>query len=217
LVQAIDPNCLVTSAGFSTGNTQILSLSGVPASGTFVVNYNGNSSAAINWNDPIGTIQTKVQAVTGLTTALVTGSLAGESLTFDLSNVGGVLGLITISSNSLQTSAPAAITFSYNEGYTNTLSPSSKKNQFLVSSANIVITPMILSPTTATVAHTGNATFTGLGGYGTLVYSFVTNNSGGTINSSSGLYTAGSTPNVLDTIQVTDALGNTATATITVT
>lgn len=101
--------------------------------------------------------------------------------------------------------------------YTNTLTPTAKNKQFSVTAPNIVILPMILSPTTATVAHGGSKQFTGLGGFGTLTYSISVNNSGGTINSSTGLYTAGSTPSVTDTVLVTDSLSNTATATVTVT
>ncbi len=43
---------------------------------------------------------------------------------------------------------------------------------------------------------------------GTYSYSIHTNNSGGSINSSTGVYTAGSTPSVTDTVRVTDGLGN---------
>lgn len=217
IVQEIDPNCLVTNAGFSNAQTQVLTLSGVAASGAFKIGYNGNLSASIAWNDSISTIQTKVRAISGLSTAVVTGSIASQTLTFDLSTIASVLSLLTVSSNTLQTVAPAAITFSYNEGYTNTLVPASKKNQFAITSANIVILPMILSPPTAIVAHGGTQQLTGLGGYGTLTYSLTVNNSGGSINSSTGLYTAGATPSVVDTAQVMDALGNTATASITVT
>jgi hypothetical protein len=101
--------------------------------------------------------------------------------------------------------------------YTNTLSPTTKNKQFAVSSPNIIILPMILSPTSAVVVHGTTKQFTALGGFGAPTYAFTTNNSGGTINSSTGLYTAGSTPSVTDTIHVTDALSNTATATISVT
>ncbi len=215
LVQAIDPNTLVTAAGFSLGLTQTLGLSGVPASGTFVVNYNGNTSASINWNDSASAIQTKLQAVAGLTAATVTGSLASQSLVVALNST-QALGLLYVTSNSLQTAGAAAITFSYNEGYSNTLLPSSQKNQFLVSSANVIITAMQLSPASATVAHTATKQFAVYGGYGTYTWAFVTNNSGGTITSS-GLYTAGSTPSVTDTISATDVLGNTITGSITVT
>lgn len=216
-VQILDPNTLVTNAGFSTGQTQIFTLSGVAASGTFEINYNGNVSAAINWNDSIGTIQTKVQAVVGLTAALVTGSIASQSLTFNLTGITNVAALIYVVSNSLMTSAPAAITFAYNEGYTATLTPSSKQYQFVVSSPDIIITAIVLNPSTSQVAPLGSVTFIAAGGYSTYTYAISVNNSGGSINATSGVYTAGSTGLVSDTITVVDAFGNSATAVVTVT
>lgn len=215
LVQAIDPNTLVTGAGFSTGQTQILTLSAVAASGTFVVNYNGNASAAINWNDSIGTIQTKIQAVTGLSSALVTGSIASQTLTFNLTAITDVQSLLTVSANSLLTGGAVAITFAYNEGFTTTLSPTSKKNQFAVASANIIIVPVLLSPPSLTIARLGTQQFTASGGYGAYTYSLSVNASGGSINASTGAYTAGNTPGV-DTVRVTGTLGNTTTALVTV-
>lgn len=89
---------------------QTLTLSGVPASGTFEVTYNGNSSAAINWNDSPATIQSKVQAVPGLSQAVIAGDLLNQSITVILNGVYGVAPAITASLNSLQTSVPAAIT-----------------------------------------------------------------------------------------------------------
>ncbi len=216
-VQVIDPNTLVTNAGFSLGSTQILTLSGVAASGTFVVRYNGVNSAAINWNDAIGTIQSKVQAITGLSAALVTGSIASQTLTFNLTALDNVLSLLTVPTNSLATSGPVAITFAYNPGYTITLEPPTKQDQFIVTAANIIIVPMLLSPATTAVETTDDVQFTGYGGYGTYVFSIQTNNSGASINASTGLYTAGATPAVTDTVKVTDAQGNTATATVVVT
>jgi hypothetical protein len=124
------------------------------------------------------------------------------------------------------TSVPAAITFSLNEGYTNTLSPTQKKDKFILSASNIIILSMILSPTSVTVVPSATQQFAGLGGYGNqypatpstlnLVYSMQSAPSGGSINSSTGLYTAGATPGT-DIAKVTDAFGNTATATIVVT
>lgn len=216
-VQIIDPNTLVTNAGFSTGQTQIMTLSGVAASGSFVVNYNGNASASIAWNDSIGTIQTKIQAISGLSTALVTGSIASQTLTFDLSTIQSVLGLLYVTSNSLMTSAPVAISFSYNQGYANTLTPGSKQYQFIVSAANIIIIPIVLTPVSAQVAPSGTQTFSAVGGYGTYTFSLSVNNSGGSINASTGLYTAGATPNVKDTVKVIDLLGNSQTVIVQVT
>lgn len=217
LVQEIDSNTLVTVAGFSDGLVQILNLSGVAASGTFKVNYNGAQSAAINWNDAIGVIQTKVRAVTGLSTVTLTGSIASRVITITLTSIVSAQGLIYVSNNSLATVAPAAITFTYDEDFSNTLTPTVKKNQFIVSEENIIILPMILSPTTVSVAATEDQTFTGLGGYGDYVYSINVNNSGGTIDASTGEYTAGVTGSVIDTILAADFFGNTATALVTVT
>lgn len=216
LVQQIDPNCLVTGAGLTLGRTQVAALSGVAASGTFMVSYAGANSAAINWNDSIGTIQTKVQAVSGLSAATVTGSVASQSLTFNLAD--GVQSLLTIVSNSLLTGGAAPIAFAFNDGYGNTLNPPSKKNQLLVTSADIIILPMILSPPSgAIVVHATTFQFTGLGGYGPYAYVVTINNSGGSINAATGLYTAGAVVSVTDTLTVTDAFGNTATATVSVT
>lgn len=218
LVQQIDPNTLVTGSGFTLGLLQIATLSGIAASGTFEILYNGVASAAINWNDSLPTIQSKVAAVAGLTAIIVTGSIASQTLSFDFTNVGGgPLGLITIVANSLQTSGLVAITFAFNEGYTNTLQPSSKRNQLITDSANIIILPMILNPSVLSIPSGNTQTYVGLGGYGVYVYSFQTNNSGGTIDPSTGLYTAGPTANVTDTLKVTDAFGNTATAIASVT
>lgn len=214
LVQQIDSNTLVTNAGFTLGLIQILNLSGVAVSGAFEIFYNGNTSASINWNDAIGVIQSKVQAVPGLNNTLVTGSIASQTLHFDLTaEPGGVLALITVLNNTLGVS----ISFTYDEGYTVTLSPSTKKNQFVISSADTIILPMLLTPQTSTRVTATTQTMVGLGGYGAIAYSFQTNNSGGTINSVSGLYTAGGTTSVTDTILVTDSMGNTATATVFVT
>lgn len=216
-VQEIDDNTLVTQAGFSLGLDQDFSLSGIAASGTFKINYNGNETAAINWNDSVGTIQSKLQAVPGLDSATVAGSIASQILVFDLSTIGNVLALLYVTDNSLATISPAAITFTYDGEYTDTLLPESKQNQFIVSSDNIIILQMILSPATASVATLGNQQFFGYGGYGDVVYSISVNNSGASINASTGLYTAGAVTSVNDTIKVTDVLGYSATATVLVT
>jgi hypothetical protein len=55
------------------------------------------------------------------------------------------------------------------------------------------------------------------GGSPPYTFSLATNGSGGTINASSGVYTAGTTAGVTDTVRVTDAAGNASNATVTVT
>jgi hypothetical protein len=101
--------------------------------------------------------------------------------------------------------------------YTNTLTPANINRQLQVSTTDTIILPMQLSPLTSSVTHGSSETFTTLGGYSTYTYSISINNSGGSINSSTGVYTAGSTHPVTDTVEVTDSLSNTATATVSVT
>ena len=228
LVQDADPNALMTSPGFTTAVTQILTLSAVAASGTFKVNYNGNQSGAINWNDSVSTIQTKVRAVAGLSAATVTGSIASQTLTIALA-VNSALGLIYVTNNSLLTGGSAAITFAYNEGYANSLLPILSNYQFALVSGQIVILPAVLSTpngvttvvtgtvtVTLSISHGGStATFTTLGGYGTQTYA-CSSSTGGAINASTGVYTSGGSAGT-DTVTVTDVLGNTATCTVTVT
>jgi len=98
--------------------------------------------------------------------------------------------------------------------YTNTLTPTAKNNQFIITSPDIIITPIILNPTTSTVGAGLMETFSALGGFGPYTYSIFVNNSGGSINSSTGVYTAG-TAGFTDTIKVVDTLANSATALVT--
>lgn len=215
-VQQIDSNALVTSAGLSLGYDQTLTLSGVAASGAFKISYNGDESASIAWNDAIGTIQSKVQAVDGLGSALVTGSIASQSLVFDLSAVGSVQALLFATANTLLTGGAAAITFAYDAAYTNTLSPPSKQNQLIIAPENIQIVPIIITPSSTIVATAVTVEYVSAGGYGDYHYTLAVNNSGATIDPDTGLYTAGATPNVSDTVRVTDDLGNTVTASVSV-
>lgn len=88
---------------------QNVAFSGVPASGTFVLNYGALPSAAINWNDTAAQIQTKLRAIAGLEAVVVTGSM-GTSLNITFNGVLANIAVLTASSVTLQTSAPAAIT-----------------------------------------------------------------------------------------------------------
>lgn len=156
--------------------------------------------------------------IAGIQSGLVTSFVPGVNQEVNINQLATLVQ--AIDSNTLVTSAG----FSTTSGgsYTNTLTPSTKNRQFTIAGADIIITPMILSPYNSLTAvpipviHAQTKQFTGLGGFGTLTYSFVTNNSGGSINSSTGLYTAGASHPVTDTIEVTDSLSNTATAVIAV-
>lgn len=101
--------------------------------------------------------------------------------------------------------------------FTNTLAPTAANYQFQVSSTNVIILPMILTPVASSVVNsTGSVQFVALGGFGTYAYTISVNNSGGVIDGPTGAYTAGPTPST-DTVLVTDGLGNTKTATVVVT
>lgn len=89
---------------------QTLAFSGIAASGTFKLNYDGDITAAINWNDNADTIQTKVRTLTGLEDAVVTGSIASQTVTITFKGVYGNAALMTVSDDNLATSAPVAIT-----------------------------------------------------------------------------------------------------------
>ena len=66
-----------------------------------------------------------------------------------------------------------------------------------------------ISPSVATVAASSSVDFDMTGGNGTnLIWHVWVNNSGASINSSTGLYTAGATTNVLDTVRTWDTYGN---------
>lgn len=216
LVQEIDPNTLVTSAGFSLAQTQVFTFSAVPAGGQFFIVYNNLASAAILWNDNAAAIQTKVRAVSGLSTVVVTGTY-GTAFTFDLSTIVPIQTLLAFSFNTLLDGGAAVVNIVVSSTYTTTLSPSTKKNQFVVASGNIVVTPMISSPATPTsVVKSTTTQFTISGGYGELAFKMVLNASGGSVGATTGLYTAGGSLGT-DSIKVTDGLGNTLTITITVT
>lgn len=92
-----------------TNVVNTIALSALAASGTFTVTYNANTSAAINWNDTVAQLQTKIQAVPGLSSAVVTGSVAQQSLKIQMAGI--YLPTALTATSSLLTGASAAITF----------------------------------------------------------------------------------------------------------
>lgn len=88
---------------------QNLSFSSVSASGAFVLNYNGNPSASIAWNASAATIQTDLQAMAGLGSVTVSGSIASQNLQVTFTGVDGPALPLTITSNTLMNSIPSAV------------------------------------------------------------------------------------------------------------
>lgn len=89
---------------------QTLGFSGVAASGDFKINFDGDVTAQIDWDDTADEIQTKVRTLTGLEKAIVTGSIASQSVVITMYGYYGEASLVTITDNDLMTVAPAAIT-----------------------------------------------------------------------------------------------------------
>ncbi|HET9598159.1 MAG TPA: hypothetical protein VFP65_21410, partial [Anaeromyxobacteraceae bacterium] len=83
--------------------------------------------------------------------------------------------------------------------------------------ATVTVTSLTLAATKPSTPPRGALGFTAGGGSGTYAFSFAANSSGATIDRSSGAYVAGTVGSVVDVVQVTDSLGNTATLGIPVT
>lgn len=102
----------ITPIVMTQESVQFISFSDTPTSGTFQVSYLGNLSSAINWNDSANTVQTKIQNISGLSMATVSGDInvsIGLSITF----VGfiNVPELLIIKNNSLLVSLDSVNVF----------------------------------------------------------------------------------------------------------
>jgi hypothetical protein len=100
-----DPTvAVVTQAQYD--ETQSITITGAPTGGTFTLTFGGNTTAAINWNDPASTVQTRLQALAsiGAGNALVTGG-PGPATPFIVEFAGTMAktseALITLTTNSL--------------------------------------------------------------------------------------------------------------------
>ncbi len=100
--------------------------------------------------------------------------------------------------------------------YNRALSQTEIQTIFNAGSAGKCNAPLRISPPTATVAAGGSINFTATGGAIPRTFSIATNNSGGSINPTTGVYTAGAAFGA-DTVRVTDASSQTSDATITIT
>ena len=215
LVQSVDPNAVVTQAGFSNGRSQTITFSPTPTSGTFKIRYGLSDTVTLNWNDSVATIQTAIRNITGLTLTSTTGSIAsGLTIAFDPSIEAE--SLFVVVSNTMLGAGAVAVVPSYSTPLVNVIQPTTKQKQFVIETDNIVITPIQLNKSQNSISSGGIVQFAGVGGYGAYTYSFSSNLSGGSINATTGLYTAGVTTGVSDVIRVRDIQGHTVTSSIAV-
>lgn len=89
--------------------TQSITPSGVPASGSYKLNFGGDVTAAIQYNATAEQIQDEIRTLTGLEDAVVTGTLLAGPLQVKLVGYYGDAALMTVTDNNMQTSAPAAV------------------------------------------------------------------------------------------------------------
>jgi hypothetical protein len=83
---------------------QTLTFSAAPASGSFAVTYNSNTSGLIQWNASPTAIQTALQAVAGLSQVQVTGSISGTVLTIWMFGIYGTALALGTTTNTLNAS-----------------------------------------------------------------------------------------------------------------
>jgi len=127
---------------------------------------------------------------------------------------------------------PVLFALSVSGSYAAIQTPALANEQFSVAGSDVIVIPMYISSDNTILSVTsgggsvtaalnistlGSETFIANGGYGTMTWSFQSNVSGGSINSSSGLYVAGATPGT-DVVKVTDSYPSTPdTAIVTIT
>jgi hypothetical protein len=141
---------LVTPALIPQTTQETIAFGAAPTSGTFVLNYGSNASAAINWNDTAAQIQTKLWAVSGLGSVTVTGSIASQSLVVTMTGIAPVAALMTVSSNTLMASGNSV---SVSVALTDLIAPLAVQNAFSLTSA--VGSQLIMLGKYAGVGNTG--------------------------------------------------------------
>lgn len=97
-------------------SVEAISFSDIAVSGQFVLNYNGTDTQAINWNDPIATIQTKIQTVTGPQITVI-GTIANQLLTVNFIGIIPPADLLTVTSNTLLNMSSASISLTITQSY----------------------------------------------------------------------------------------------------
>ncbi len=139
---------------------QTITFSDVSTSGSFVLNYNGSTTSAINWDDSSSTIQTKLQSISKLSSITVSGSISSKLLTITFTNVDPVAVLLISQDNSLLNSSSKAITLTI-EGIDSTL-PISILNGFnVIGSSTAQGTQLDIIGKYAGVLRTGYVSGTG--------------------------------------------------------
>jgi hypothetical protein len=169
-------------------------------------NVNNTSNATVNVLSTLAISPAAASVNTGGSQAFsVTGGSSPYSYSLPSNNSGGAIN-----------ASSGAYTAGTKGGVADTVQVTDSAGN--TSTASVTVRGLLaISPTSASVATGATKTFSASGGSPPYTFSLATNNSGGTINPSSGVYTAGTKAGVTDTVRVTDAVGSTSNASVTVT
>ncbi len=214
------------TASGGSGTSYTWSLTGTahgsitPSTGVYAAPTTGSTTDTVKVVDSLGNSATTVVTIgPGVTISPTAVSLAPRATqTFTASGGSGTSFVFSISS------IPAHGTINSSSGLYTAGTTGSTSDTITVTdpvgntaTATVTIGPAVaISPSSPTIAPMGTQTFTATGGNGSYTFALITNGSGATLNTTSGAYTAGPTASTTDKVSVTDTLGNTALATITV-
>ena len=189
------------------------------STGAYTAGATPNVTDVVRVQDSLGNAVTQNVAVgAGVSIAGATTIVPRASTTFTASGGSGTGFAWSLSTNASGGSIDAS-TGAYTAGATPNVTDVVRVQDSLGNSTthNVTVGAGVTISGVTTIAPRGSATFTASGGSGTgFVWSLPTNASGGSINASTGAYTAGPTPSVVDVVRVQDSLGNSATQNVAV-
>ncbi len=209
-----------TGVGFTWSLSTNASGGSINAStGAYTAGGTGSVTDVVRVVDSLGNAATRnVTVGPGVTISGVTTIAPRGATTFAASGGSGAAFTWSLSTNASGGSINAS-TGAYTAGATGNVTDVVRVVDSLgnADTQNVLVGAGVAISGVATIAPRGSATFTASGGSGTgFTWSLPTNNSGGSINASTGAYTAGATPNVTDVVRVVDSLGNGANQNVTV-
>jgi len=191
----------------------------VGSTGVYTAGDTGDSTDLIEVTDPFGNRATLAVAVGPGITITPAALLAPPHGTLTLVATGGSgAGYHFALTSNVSGGTLDATSGHYTAGSTTDVVDAVQVTDALGNTANATIAvggALTVNPSSPTVAPRDSMTFTAAGGNGSgFNFALATNASGGTIDPTSGRYTAGALGNVQDIVTVSDALGNLAHATI---
>lgn len=186
----------------------------IGATGAYTAGTTGSVTDTVMVTDSLGNVQTAsvtVLAAIAINPSMITLPPRG-SQSFGVTGGAGTYSFVmqTNASGGNVSAAGGSYTAGSKGSVTDVVKVTDKNGAF--SLAQVTVGPQIgISPAVPQAPPLGPIAFVGTGGAGMpYTWQLLANNSGGSIVASTGAYVAGMTPNVTDTVQVLDALGNVA-------